>query len=408
MKKIFSLIAFLTVFAFNAQAAVVTVYKNLYATIAATPSGCGEVYIEAATDEDMQYVKEFSDDYGETAMIKATLASNGDEGQSGGINSGNPCFFVKVYAEPMEGYELAFYSNKIKEDGIYAPSDCYAVFNQIEGEGRTTSFTATGMGDIININNVITHAREDGTSADDTPTRDDAFANGQWDETPDAPVYAIFRKIGDELPKIDHTLGPDPGTGGNDIVDNVTTDISGWADAIYVEPVTTTPGGEVNLSIKMKNAASITAVEFQVEIAAEVATLETPVLSIARTSEARTNYFETTSGNSIKVVAFSTNNDVFEGNDGEIATLRIKALDTLTEGVYEIKVNNAVIATPEGVATEVGETKAGLIISTSDGIENAVVNKALTDKVYRVSGVEVENINQKGVYIKNGKTVLVK
>ena len=390
--------------AVNANA--VTVYKNLYAEVTASPSGAGEVYLETSTDEDAGYIKDTSGDYGESAYLKATLANNGDEGESGGVTSGTPCYFIKVYAEPAEGYELAFYSNVVKESGIYAPSECYAVFSDTDSNTRTTSFTPTGWGDIININNTVTHSREDGTSAEDTPSREEALNAGQWDETPDQAIYAIFRKVGEELPKIDESATPDPTEPTEK--DDITTDITSWTDAIYVKPVTTLAGNEVTLSIRMKNANPVTAVEFQVEVPDSVGTLDIPVMSTERTSETKTTYFQTTSGNSVKVVAFSDTNATFDGNDGEIATVKFKVKEGIEQKGYEIKVNNVVMAGTDATAVKPNEAKAALTIGDPTGISTIATKVVKSGKAYRVNGVEIQEANPTGLVIKDGKAVLVK
>ena len=46
---------------------------------------------------------------------------------------------------------------------------------------------------------------QDGHS-NDGPSRDECLASGTWSDTPDATVYAIFRKVGDELPKFVDTV----------------------------------------------------------------------------------------------------------------------------------------------------------------------------------------------------------
>ncbi len=405
MKKIFILLSMVALASVNANAGV-AVYKNLYAEVTACPSGSGEVYLETATDEDASYVKDTSGDYGETAYIKATLQNDGDEGESGGVNSGTPCYFIKVYAEPMDGYELAFYSNVVKESGIYAPSECYAVFNQTDSNGRTTSFAATGWGDIININNVVKHSREDGTSAEDTPSRDEALNNGIWEETPDANIYAIFRKVGEELPKIDESATPDPVTPVDR--DDITTDLTNWKDAIYVTPVSANAGDEITLSVRMKSANPVTAAEFQIEVADTVGTLDVPVLSLERTSETKTTHFMTTSGNSVKVITFSDTNATFDGNDGEIATVKFRVKEGIAAKRYEIKVNNVVMSGIDATAIKPNETKAALKVDDSTGIDAVTPKTVRSGKAYRVNGVEIQETNPTGLVIKDGKTVLVK
>lgn len=405
MKKIFITLSIAMLSALNANAGV-AVYKNLYAEVTASPSGAGEVYLETATDEDASYIKDTSGDYGESAYLKVTLQNNGDEGESGGVTSGTPCYFVKVYAEPVDGYELAFYSNVVKESGIYAPSECYAVFNQTDSNGRTTSFTATGWGDIVNINNVSKHSREDGTSAEDTPSRDEALNNGIWEETPDANIYAIFRKVGEELPKIDENASPDQ----PDPVDkdDITTDLTNVKNAIYATPVSANAGDDITLSICMKNANPVTAVEFQIEVADTVGTLDVPVMSIERTSESKTTYFQTTSGNSVKVVAFSDTNATFDGNDGEIAKVKFHVKEGIDAKRYEIKVNNVVMSGLDATAIKPNETKAALKVGDPTGIDTVTGKTVKTGKAYRINGVEIQEENPTGLVIKDGKTILIK
>ena len=405
MKKTLILLSIAMLSAVNASAGV-AVYKNLYAEVTASPSDAGEVYLETVSDDDASYVKDTSGDYGESAYLKVTLQNNGDEGETGGVTTGTPCYFIKVYAEPVDGYELAFYSNVVKESGIYAPSECYAVFSDVDSNTRTTSFTPTGWGDIVNINNVKTHSREDGTSAEDTPSREEALNDGQWDETPDQAIYAIFRKVGEELPKIDENAVPDP-TDPTD-KDDITTDITNWTDAIYVKPVTTLAGNEVTLSICMKNANPVTAVEFQVEVPDSVGTLDIPVLSTERTSETKTTYFQTTSGNTVKVAAFSDTNATFEGNDGEIATVKFTVKEGIDPKKYEIKVNNVVMAGTDAKAVKPNEAKAALTVGDLTGINTVAVKAVKSGKAYRVNGVEIQEANPTGLVIKDGKAVLVK
>ncbi len=402
MKKIFSIVAAALFLSMNANAISVTNYKNLYAEITAVPSSAGEVYLETVNDEDNSYVLDISEDYGPTAFIMATLAHNGQESEDNSINSSQDVYFVKAYAECPDSYELVCYSNKINENGVYGPNDCYAVFNHVDGDdSRATSWEVTGLGDLININKASHEA--DGSSADDTPSRDEAFSSGSWSETPDAPIYAIFRKKGEATPYFDETLVPEKPEPDN------STDVSSMTNAIYIEKTLSTPGSEINLAVKMKSASPITAVEFTVELADSVATLGTPVLSTQRTSESRTDYFgyKQNSGN-VKVVAFSHNNYEFSGNDGVIVTIPIQVGNNVAlKDRYEVKVTNVVVATADGTSISCGNVMAYFVVTDTEGINEVSTGKD-DNKIYRIDGVQVKNANQPGLYIQNGKTILVK
>jgi hypothetical protein len=218
MKKIFTLIAGVLM----ASAANATPFKNLYVQAEAYPSGAGEVYLDAKNDEDAAYVSEKSDDYGETAYIKLVIGENGSDNTSTGWQNGYGIYEVKAYASAADDYELVCYSNEIREDGIYSPANAYVIIHGAsESEGRTFDYVLTGEGDWININNPE-HA-QDGHSQDG-PTRDECLASGTWSESPDAVVYAIFRKTGDELPKFT--------TEQEDAINGITVN-SAKKDAVY-------------------------------------------------------------------------------------------------------------------------------------------------------------------------------
>ena len=156
-----------------------------------------------ATEPEEAYVKYQSASPGENAFIKFVGGENGNaEGSPGCTGDGMPVFEVAMSTNPVEGYELVCYANKVMEDGIYTEADCYAVIHGNSSAERTFDFEYTGDGDWINVNNV--NHPQNGHS-NDGPSRDEVFNNFEnyVNDTPDTHVYAIFRKIGDALPRFD-------------------------------------------------------------------------------------------------------------------------------------------------------------------------------------------------------------
>ena len=399
MKKIFSIVALALFFVANAHAGFVTPFKNLYTVINAVPSSVGEVYLEPAEDADNAYIYDMSEDFGSSAFLKITLGENGTEPEDHSVNTSAGVFMVRASAECKEGYELVCYANKIKDDNVYGPADCFAVFNQVSSdEARTTSFKVTGY-DFLNINNV--NHEQDGSSAEGDISREECFTSGAWSETPDQTVYAIFRKKGDEFPKFDESLIPiEPEK-------DESTDISKLDNAIYIERTAATPGQAANLVVKLKNAGAVSGVEFTVELPQEVATLGTPTLNTERTSETRTDFFDSVAGEgNVKVVAFSHNNYEFSGNDGAIATIPVEVV-TADLARYEMRVTNVILALKDGTAVKCEDIMQYFVVADPAGI-NEITAPSQNDKIFRVDGVEVKKADKPGLYIQNGKTILVK
>jgi len=214
MKKILSVCAFmLACVAANAS----TPYKNLYVVAEAYPSGSGLVYLGAKNSTDDAYVKEQSEDLGETAFIKYVGAENGDgikdgttgelEDKTGSCKATDHIFELNLHYEAAAGYELLCLAEKIAEDGVYTADMCYSV---IHGESlidnRTFDFDYSVTPLRINVNNA--NHPEDGNDNDgnNPENRQKLLDEGTWNDTPDTYVYAIFRKIGETTP----SFNPEP------------------------------------------------------------------------------------------------------------------------------------------------------------------------------------------------------
>ncbi len=205
MRKLFALFVGM-VFAASANAGI-TPFKCIYIQANVVPTGCGEIYVDAKNEEDQKYIVYQDEDYmDDTFTFKYVGGENGGGGDAIGCNAGAGVFEVKMYAEPLPGFELVCYADKIIEGDqpVYTASDCFAVIHGDAENARTWDFAYTGEGDMINIGNK-NHTKEDGTSADDTPSREDCMQPSFWEEyqEPETYVYVIFREIGEEYPKLD-------------------------------------------------------------------------------------------------------------------------------------------------------------------------------------------------------------
>lgn len=215
MKKFFTLMA---VAMMAASASAVTPFKNLYVEANAAPTGAGLVYLEPKNSDEYQWIYDVSSEMGETAYIKMVFGENGGWEHVKGCNvpeegntDENGNYEVIVDTLPEQGYELVCLADKVLEDGIYGPDDCYPSIDGDDSNSYVVDFVWTGI-DKVNCNNV-NHFR-DGTSENqetgsDRQSRQDCLDSGAFSDTPDTYIYAIFREVGADLPMFD----PEKGTG---------------------------------------------------------------------------------------------------------------------------------------------------------------------------------------------------
>lgn len=165
------------------------------------------------------------------------------------------------------------------------------------------------------------------------------------------------------------------------------TDILSYENIIYVEKAETSTGSTVTLSLKMNNV--IEAVGFQcdfyapegTEIAVDGDGFEEIKLSTERTTANRTNVFDfaTQSDGAIRILASSTKVLPFNGNSGEIATIKLNISSDIADGDYPLILRKVVISDAVGNSYKVDYVKTTLSVSSftlGDANGNGEVNIA--------------------------------
>ncbi len=196
--------------------------KHLYVVAEAHPTGAGTVYLHAKNkagnaDAERQYVYDRTGGRGSSPTWNADQGWEekaelwycpGENGSMKGVDctGTNPIYEAVMMAQPNDGWELVCYANQIKESGIYTPEDCYALIHGDSGDPRECDFDYTGeeyhndnTGEhwINANNNLAAHNDKDGSSQSDVFNA----ITGLWYTPVDAQVYAIFRRVGEELPR---------------------------------------------------------------------------------------------------------------------------------------------------------------------------------------------------------------
>lgn len=123
------------------------------------------------------------------------------------------------------------------------------------------------------------------------------------------------------------------------------TDISTCENIVYAKSMTAMAGTTIKLPILMKNTASVPGFQFDLVLPEGVSFVNAE-LSLERTTATNTNTFNyaVQSDGSYRVLAASTSNATFDGNDGEVATVTISIDENVADGLYPIKLKGIVIS----------------------------------------------------------------
>ena len=150
------------------------------------------------------------------------------------------------------------------------------------------------------------------------------------------------------------------------------TDVSLLENTIYVDPVTAKTGGEVTLSVKMKNSVQAEGFQFDLElpegvtVAKDADGFPEAYLSTARTTSRKTNYFDSSflENGALRVVAGSTNGSAIDGNDGEVVTIKLNVAKNVPAGSYPILIRNIAISDTNSDSHNVAYVKSTMTVSS--------------------------------------------
>ena len=141
------------------------------------------------------------------------------------------------------------------------------------------------------------------------------------------------------------------------------TDVSKYENVVF--PVSTTgyAGSTVTVSVEMNNNVSVTGFQFDIFLP-EGITVATDdgfyliELSEARTTSRKTDYFSSSFNEEVgapRVLCNSTQSYTFDGNSGEVCTIKLNIGEDVTDGNYPIIFKNIVISDVNSVAYYVDE-----------------------------------------------------
>ena len=150
------------------------------------------------------------------------------------------------------------------------------------------------------------------------------------------------------------------------------TDISQMNNVVYIENVEANAGKQLTLSVKMKNTVEVQGFGFDlylpdgVTIAEDEDGFSLVTLSTERTTEKKTNYFDSNimDGGFLRVLASSTKGYTISGNDGEIVQIVVNIDKDMEAGDYPIILKEIALSDNNSQGYETAYVKSTLTISS--------------------------------------------
>lgn len=161
------------------------------------------------------------------------------------------------------------------------------------------------------------------------------------------------------------------------------TDVSKYENVVF--PVSTTgyAGSTVTVSVEMNNIVNATGFQFDIFLP-EGITIATDddgfyliELSEARTTSKKTDYFSSSfneDAGAPRVLCNSTQMFTFDGNSGEVCTIKLNIGEDVTNGDYPIIFKNIVISDVNSAAYYVDEVEATLTVKAATYVDGYAVN----------------------------------
>ena len=190
-------------------------------------------------------------------------------------------------------------------------------------------------------------------------------------------------------------------------------------NVIYVENVSGSKNSQVELSVRMRNASDIRGFQFDLYLPEGVTMANNAKASLSSdrlaAGDAHTLMVNEVSDGAVRFLCSSMNDESFAGGDGEIATLTINIANNVANGDYDVVVKNALMTeTDISKSYEADNIKSTLTVLDQTGVETVTADNERRDgTIYTVGGQlmgrkATTSQLRKGVYIRNGKKIVVK
>lgn len=197
------------------------------------------------------------------------------------------------------------------------------------------------------------------------------------------------------------------------------SDVQDAADIIannylHLATINIAPGETKEVEMLMTNANNVSATQGNIKLPQGISfVLNSKGKVDAKNIDARSEDFTLScaiqADGSLTFAHYSADGYTYDGNEGGIFKFKIKADENATAGSYDIDLSGIVLSI-DGVGYDIPNRSSSLIVTGTDGISSIENNVTLPNgDYYTLDGMKIDNTpKKKGIYIVNGKKVVVK
>lgn len=182
-----------------------------------------------------------------------------------------------------------------------------------------------------------------------------------------------------------------------------TTDVSGMDNVLYINNVAAEAGTQVTLPVLMKNTAKVQTIGVYIALpeGMTVATNSRGMYQITLSDVRTDSECHTLSKSFVdgiyRVGILGTAGFPFDGNDGEVFTMKVSIPSDMLPGDYTIEMTEMELTDTDNKSYTTPSVKATLTVTTTSGINTVSANDD-NGSVYNLNGQELSSV-KKGVNI---------
>lgn len=181
---------------------------------------------------------------------------------------------------------------------------------------------------------------------------------------------------------------------------------------LHLADISIKPGETQEIQLLMTNANEVRGVQGNIKLPAGLSFVKKDNGKVdAKNINARSEDFTLScaiqDNGSLTFTQYSADGFTYEGSSGGIFTFKIKADENATAGTYSVDLTGVVLSI-DGVGYDIPDRTSNLTITGSDGISETLYDGG-NEKWYTLDGKLLQGKpTQKGVYMLNGRKVVVK
>ena len=183
---------------------------------------------------------------------------------------------------------------------------------------------------------------------------------------------------------------------------------------LYIEPFTITPGEEKEVLVMLNNPGeAFSDIQYDLYLPDGIEVVKDEIgywIDLgSRTTDRKHNLPEAAlqRDGAVRVLCYSDNTETFFGHSGDVMKITLKASDNLPAGLYDLELKNVELARPDMTNDRLQTSTASVSVNGNTMGIGSFATEAEQGEIFDLNGRQVV-LSAKGVYVINGKKIMIK